>query len=504
MIPRRLLLWVVFVAFALGSLLWSAAARAQVNPYWGHVVQNGGAAIEYVTGGARLVDGIGGPTFVGRTFSAASNGAAVAAETYAARIGGGEIALVAARTISAPEIAVAVAAGYLAFQGGFAVGTVLADYLGMGTRVVPTDHGWMADPGTAPTGSGMVPRTCWVASSIGASGVGTPPDAAPNCITDAMGAAVAKGQWSASPGWLMSADPAGCSSGVAAGGAGTCTVHGLHSIYAPSPGTTFGVWVVPEVRMVSVPGGGCAASFDFFDPAYNTPEGAAPGPDGKCRTGRYDPIGAAAAADRLRQFGDTSGTHSPDVVRDILSRPGGSVEVGAPANLSGPSSTVGAPTVETTTNPDGSTIVKTTTNTTNYTYNSSPNTVNYQNTVSVVTNNAGNITTVNTTVGPSVPPAKTPDPLDPCVANPTRMGCVSMGAPETTNPVWVSKAVSFDVEDLGFGSGSCPADQNFTFHGWALPLHFQPLCTAAPIIKLSLLAMVALSCMGFVVRTVTQ
>lgn len=89
-------------------------------------------------------------------------------------------------------------------------------------------------------------------------------------------------------------------------------------------------------------------------------------------------------------------------------------------------------------------------------------------------------------------------PIDPCDEHPERVGCQVLDAPEDVPIPSQTHTITYTADNLGFGSG-CPAPRTFTFHGWALPLDYTPLCNVAPTIRLGLIAITALGCILIII-----
>ncbi|WP_430421123.1 virulence factor TspB C-terminal domain-related protein [Methylibium petroleiphilum] len=89
-------------------------------------------------------------------------------------------------------------------------------------------------------------------------------------------------------------------------------------------------------------------------------------------------------------------------------------------------------------------------------------------------------------------------PIDPCDEHPERVGCQTLEAPDDPGIPSETRTITYTADNLGFGSG-CPAPRNFTFHGWALPRDYTPLCNVAPTIRLGLIAITALGCILIII-----
>jgi hypothetical protein len=247
------------------------------------------------------------------------------------------------------------------------------------------------------------------------------------------------------------------------------------------------------------------------NPRFARSAGAAPDADGKCRSPRssHQAVTDEIARQKVEAFppvwgsgegGDFAGSGAAGSWAEALKQ---SVDQGgqtAPATIetTGPAQQVGQQTSTTTTDSTTSPPTTTTTTTTpthNYTYNG-PN-INVSTTNVTTTNNGTTTTTTTTTNG--TPGEEKPDP---CIANPGRAGCAQLGTPPTDKPESVDKPITYTPENVG-PSGSCPPDRIFMFSGWALPLHYQPACDAAPFARLAILLLVTISSMGLIVRTVS-
>lgn len=148
----------------------------------------------------------------------------------------------------------------------------------------------------------------------------------------------------------------------------------------------------------------------------------------------------------------------PEAIK-IAADAGELIEASTPT-VTGPSSVAGP--TSTTTNPDGTTIVRTETH--NVTYNG--NSINY--TTTIVTNNNGVVTTE----------VKSPEESqDQCAKYPDTVGCSELDSPETQVPK-STKNLSYTPEDLGLGGGSCPAPIPFTTSRGSWAIDLAPYCSA--------------------------
>lgn len=487
--PRRFVAWSLIafgyslIAVSLSLLVVGVAQATVINGL-------NGASIEYVSGGAVVRDG-SGVTFQGRTWDVPSSRTVRATDTGAPlRLGGKDISVNAARTMTPIAIGRASA---LALKTLPVVGTGIALWdLWDAVRVTPDGAGGLvvdmgADQvnstgtvwscsggfGTVASGSGSSPALACeaYAVNINASTFGNETYNGSGCFnrkTYSLGAATgAQSFWlqyvntgRTAPGWSTT-----CSTFTVAQGAGVNATSSTSNVLK------------------------CPASIDASNPAYSIPEGMPPDPDGKCRTARYNhsPISAEAAADRLEEKSPPTGEQLKDLAQDAIAR-GQSIEA-SERQLSGPTSVPGAPTTTTTQNPDGTTKTVTKTPTTNYTYNT--NTVNYSITTVTVTNNNGQVTTETE--------GTTPEETDACKAAPDSLGCSKMGTPPTDAPQWQTRDVIFTPEDLGFG-GSCPAPESVQIRDFTVGWSYEPVCDLAPYIRFALLAFAAIGAISIVIR----
>jgi hypothetical protein len=356
---------------------------------------------------------------------------------------------------------------YGSFTAGYAVGTALWDAVG-DSRVYPTASGWQYDEGIAPITSNGEQYCvnnvgCWHASKTAA------------CAA-----------WFASPSGLS--------------GQGSYQLVTVDNGFGPVqmcrlyyPSGQYAIQAGVSVRTGSSTT--CPASIDALNPAFSVPAGGAPTSDGKCRTGRYTGVAPDVAAGIIGQHGKdpaTDPTLGPRLAEDILNK-GGTIPGAQPGTMTGPASATGSPTTTTTNNPDGTTKVET--KTPSYAYTYAPQTINYSTTITTVTNNAGDVTTTTTTEGEK--------PQSACEKNPDSIGCSKFGTPPTDAPKWKEVPVTYSPIDLGLPSG-CPASRHMPWRGIDLVVNYAPACDVAPIIRAALLAMVALSCAGFIVSRLTN
>ena len=395
-------------------LLAAAGANAQGfyprPPGWewfGTSIPNGTTGITYTSGGATLSGGPSGAgTFVGRNFGQPSSAGVAMNESMRVPINGSAIAVNGARFISVLEAANAASKLALAWQVGYGVGTSIYDYLN-DSRLMPTPAGWQFDGGAAPAvGTGAV--------FVGDAGGGQIPlgsTVGTACVTLAN---KKQEYWAANVRHShMVATVVGSNPSP---GVESCTLHvqTYDDNYSP-PYLQYDSTDPYRLLVGTGPSNVCPASIDALDPSKSVPAGAAPGADGKCRTGRYNGVSDDFAKLRMRDFGSPDAL--PRLIPDIVAK-GGSLAGdpmpspldGFPDHLVGPSSSPGPAGSTTTYPPGGGAPVTTTNNTTNnYTYVGG-NTIN--NTITTTTNNGG-ATTVSTQTPemkvcglPGAPPCK--------------------------------------------------------------------------------------------------
>lgn len=146
------------------------------------------------------------------------------------------------------------------------------------------------------------------------------------------------------------------------------------------------------------------------------------------------------------------------------------IEASSPV-VTGPTSVVGP--TSTTTNPDGTTVVKTE----NYTVNYAGNKITYQTIVTI--NNNGQITTE----------VKDSDPVrDHCDLYPDTAGCSSLDTPASDTLKTKEHAVT--VTPVSFASSSvCPSPLSFTVRGSSYGVSYEPLCDRLALLKTLFLAL---------------
>jgi hypothetical protein len=494
-----LLLQLVGYALVVSALFLAMLGAARATTIYPSV--NGyPASIEYVSGGAKIVDGAG-HRFEGRTWDIPSPRTVRATESGGAplRIGGNDLPLTVRRTIppSAINRAAAIALKGLA---PVAVGLELWNLYDE-VRVRP---GTCASGGLPSSVSDLlcfdtgVPQEeidgvyytsefrcpgVQFATALEAHNCAVDATIAVNLATCVSTATCTVGLRDApvltlstgsppSETWLTKWKKQTCNNST--GYCSTGSYINESTAHAPSGGTTLQ----------------CPASIDASDPANNIPAGLPPGPDGLCRTGRYNtPKTPVQAADLLEEHAPPTGEQLRDMAQDALDR-GVAIEGASEREVSGPASVTGAPKVTTTVNPGGSTTTTTKTPTTNYTYNT--NTVNYTTTTVTVVNNAGDVTTTTETEG-EVPES------DQCKTAPDSLGCSKMGVLPTDEPIWQTRDVVFAPEDLGFNA-SCPAPETWEVFSMSLTWGYEPICDVAPFIRFALLAFAGIGAISIVIR----
>lgn len=443
------------------------------------ILPNGAGALEYVSGGVRIVDGVGAGTFIGRNSGPGPAGAATVNDTMRIPLAGRDLVVTSSRTV--PRAAI-LTAGALAVRAlpAVAVGVALWD-MWDSVRVRPDGSGGLVlDEGVPQEsvggfrcGIGFEGATAFEACSL------RYPGTTPEC-TDG-GSTITCYNTYIHHCLLVSGGPHY-----------QCTWYqrrvvttkstGAQTIHDPYNQGTLTASAQTITR--------CPASVDALNPANSLPAGLPVGPDGLCRTGRYNtPIAAPDAAARLGQFDPPGDAELPGLVDDILSR-GQPIEGASPRTLSGPPSSAGQPTTTVEQKPNGGTITTTKTPTIVYTYEGDQVTWNI--TTTTVINNEGDVTTITESTAPE--PAE-----DECARFPERIGCAKLGDIDDESPQWQTRDVPLTVLDLGF-SGACPAPVTWSVFGLSLTWGYQPVCDVAPMIRVAFLLMASIASIGIVVR----
>lgn len=153
----------------------------------------------------------------------------------------------------------------------------------------------------------------------------------------------------------------------------------------------------------------------------------------------------------------------PEVAADPL------IDTPVVPDLTGPATTDGETKVQQ--NPDGTT----TTITTTYNFNYNGDTVTT--TTTTITNHYDpqTNTTTTTTTETTAPPVE--QPVDECEEFPDRVSCMDVGDIDDEVPTDTVN-VSYTPEELGLGSGSCPAGPSWTDSLGSHSINLQPYCDA--------------------------
>lgn len=240
----------------------------------------------------------------------------------------------------------------------------------------------------------------------------------------------------------------------------------------------------------------CPASTDFSNPAYNIPAGGAVGPDGLCPTARYGHVPYTEAQATAKVTGTSD--YAP-MARNISDA--GQDTANVPVATSGPASQTGVPSTTTTTDPGGVVTTKTVTPTYQITYG---DTISYTTTNTTVSCVSGG--SCSTTITTTTPPAS--DPLDPCVVNPTRAGCMLVGSPPVGGDVLPTQNIDMSVGLVpGFGPSTmaCPAPRTLTLvSGATFALPFDLVCQFAAGLRPVILALAWFGALVFVVHGVRR
>lgn len=406
---RRFVL--LLLCFCFGSA-WAA----------GTVVSPSGS-VAVVQDGARVLvsDGAGGWSMLSRTLTnpTAAGGAVAVAETYAPRLAGNSISVIAKRAVPA---AFAISAAKESFLIGCQAGTELAQYLGVGSpnadsRVRCNVTDWLFDEGQASI-SDSAPGTVYSTYCFGGpSCVGTS-TAYFSSKSDACNAGAAS--------FAVATADGRYAEGIVTSG-GQCFMQSYNPNGSKSTSWT---WSITS-KQGTVTSPACPAFTDQLT-GNSFPKGAFdPGADGKCPTGKYDPI----SADRAKTLMDAAANiaYAASVMQRILDK-GGSLKGASDRTLDGPRSVTGDPVTSTTVNPDGSTVTTTTTPTTTYNY-SGPS----------VTWTTTNVTNVQTCTGAGSCSTSTTSTDNQqkgvCETNPAAAGCG--GDPASSGSLYAKKDRTF-------------------------------------------------------------
>jgi len=238
---------------------------------------------------------------------------------------------------------------------------------------------------------------------------------------------------------------------------------------------TYGV----QVKKRQGQGSTCPASVDVLDPQYSIPSGSPIGPDGKCPTARYNHKGMTPdqAADAIMASNPPPTPTQPwvDAVSGAVDK-GGQQTGPSSITSSGPASITGTPTTTTTTGPDGRPTTKVETPSWTFNYPGDQITVGTGLQTDTTPQGGPTSTTTTTTSGGGSPKS---DPADPCLANPTRVGCMDIGDPPTDKVPKSNKAVPGFTPDPINLPASCPPPEMVTIHGQPQAVSYQPACDAA-------------------------
>lgn len=148
-----------------------------------------------------------------------------------------------------------------------------------------------------------------------------------------------------------------------------------------------------------------------------------------------------------------------------------------PAEVTGPASAEKSTSTKTTTktNPDGTTTTTVVTTTITNNYNYDKDTVTNKETTKVTTTENG-ITSEQVTTNEEVTPPEEDTREDLCKVNPEASACKELDKPEEVEVPKSSKDVVYEPEDLGWGSGSCPAPFGWTDSLGSHSINLQPYC----------------------------
>lgn len=440
--------WLVYLLFGLSAFPASAAVTLSQFPPNPGVLPGGGWQF---TSGTTFANPPPPRAWVNGVYGGVPSATVSDALTLSGRAG--SLAVTARTTVSAVEVALALARVAGGVGTAVAVGSLAYDLLaGAGVRNTP--GGAEIDPGSPPV-DGI--ETQWRASFGDTVGPWAGSKAA---AAGALAGSLPKTvQWSDCQMSATYSTPdsvtgqfvetnSGCTNSVGIfGGAGTYShVASFNS----------------EARQVT----GCSPIVDAL-----TGQTYVPGvrSDGKCMTGRY------AAATSAAQIATAL---KPVVDSDVSKAAKAAIAAGGEIESSGfgatgPASQIGTPTSSTTTAPDGTTTTTTTTPTYNYTYDGDKVTYTTTNETKVCTG-ANSCTTTTTTTAPTTKQ----DPADPCTADPTRAGCTDLGDPNLKDKVpddpWTFPGI---IAKTMPSNKSCPSPITVNIpHGPAVVFSFEPLC----------------------------
>lgn len=181
---------------------------------------------------------------------------------------------------------------------------------------------------------------------------------------------------------------------------------------------------------------------------------------GLCPSGTFSPLPEATFAERLNNAPITADTLRR-ALEEVL-KAGGSIQDTGTHSVTGPSSVPGETRTKTTTAPNGTTQVTTSTETHNYTYNDNRVTIN----TTVTTQNPDGSTETQTTDKPEV---------DECEKNPTSAACTKLGDPTSAELPNDTKTVTFTPVSFS-ANQSCPGPVQFNALGRQLEFSYAPMC----------------------------
>jgi len=242
----------------------------------------------------------------------------------------------------------------------------------------------------------------------------------------------------------------------------------------------------PTTSAIAAPPNSCVFSNGSDTRTFGlaTPREVAPATGGQAST--LDALRDAIAA----KSGWPSGSSVSQALVDAQNLTGEKIQTQNPI-LSGPATSTGKS--STTANPDGSTTTKTT----NYGHTYSGNT--YTTNVVNVTSNYSPTTNTTTTTTETT----TPDPAQSdCEKNPNALGCQTLNDVPDDQVPKKTETLTYEVEDLGFGAGQCPASQTVTTHIGSVTLNMSPYCDALVTYCKPVLILLALLTAFFIVAPV--
>jgi hypothetical protein len=377
-------------------------------------------------------------------FGTGSSGGFRAADNVAVSAKGGPLPVVSTASVSLKDGAVAVA---MCLIGGgpvaCAIGTTAAAAYSA-YRIYEQEGDLKQDPGVAP-----IPVQAWTTCEGGLSPVGGgsmcgfgPTPSAANADMAAKCPSANAGQW------VYTCSPVQC--GPVVGTSSQCS----HTRTETNTFTQYTITNTIQNGASAITQQQCPAVVDALNPANSIPYGAAPGPDGKCPTARYNhpTITPEQAGDKV--VANPSGLPNAtwrDALRDAIEN--GGQKAPATVTTTGPASQPGTPTSTTTTGPAG-TETKVSTPTYNYNYTQG-DTITYNVTYVTITTNAGGTTTETTTA----PGAGDQDTRSECEKSPQSSGCAKLDVPDGPQTPEHEVPISAITPQSGWGAdnGTCPA-----------------------------------------------